>query len=404
MNHVLTPATRKRRLQSAFGSIVLATLATGGCGPGSDWDLSYNAALGKAQAKNTDLVVFYKNHLDASSGQMEDLLTKPPISRLLAGKVECLLVPEFEPNRRFVAQYGVDDVPAIIIIHPDETYHAVQGPQTLEALEKFITEAVPPGEKPDLNPSVPREYEYRWFNIYEDALEEAKRQNRQLLVVYKWWLSGDSSELIRRMMKPEVARHFATMIHCMLDWDYVPNRQHMAQFGVDKVPALVIVHQDGTFHAMEGLASISKIVEFAVAARAPGRTPGQPRTDRASGYSWHTDFDRALGIARRRNVNVFVFYHSVFSDTSKYMESRLAEPAVAALFRNTVNCKLDWSNPRNRDLMEPYGVDRVPAFLIIRPDGTFHTRIGPQTAEDLESLVQAAQRPGRSPVGRATSP
>jgi hypothetical protein len=280
----------------------------------------------------------------------------------------------------------------------------VQGPQTLEELQKFITGAVPPGEKPNLNPSVPREYEYRWFNIYEDALEEAKRQNRRLLIVYKWWLSGDSTELIRRIHKPEVARHFATMIHCMLDWDYIPNRQHMAQFGVDKVPALVIMHQDGTFHAMEGLASINKIVEFAVAARAPGNRPGLPRTERAASYNWQTDFDRALGIARRQNVNVFVFYHSVFSDTSKQMEDRLMEPAVAALFQNTVNCKLDWSNPQNRALMEPYAVDRVPACLLIRPDGTFHVRIGPQTVEDMASLVHAAQRPGRSPIGRATTP
>ena len=54
--------------------------------------------------------------------------------------------------------------------------------------------------------------------------------------------------------------------------------------------------------------------------------------------------------------------------------------------------------------MEPYRVDRVPACLVIRPDGTFHSRIGLQTAEDMEQLVRAAQRPGRSPASRATGP
>jgi hypothetical protein len=393
------PARRRGRVQNALTLIALVSLASTGCTGG--WDhASYDFAQRDAQAKNVDLVVFYKDHLDSSSGQTEDVLRHPRLASLMSGKVRCQLLTEFEPNRRFVAQYGVESAPALIVIHPDETYHVREGAVTLEQAEKFLSEAIAPGKKPTLNPAVPRTYEYRWINIYEDAVEEAKRQNRKMLVLYKWWLSADSSELIRRMDKPEVARHFANMVHCILDWDYMPNRQHMARFSADKVPALVIVNQDGSYHKLVGLASMKQIVEFAVGSRGPGIRPGRDRTDRTSSYRWATDFDRALSAGRRQNQNVFVFYHSVFSDASNQMEQLLTESGTAALFRNTVNCKLDWSNPRNRKRMDRYGVDRVPAFVIIRPDGTYHARIGPQRADDFRRLVTDAERPGRTAADR----
>jgi hypothetical protein len=370
-------------------------LLASGCG--SAWIDSYNLAEQVARSRETDLVLFYKDHLDPQSGQMAERLEDPHVQSALAGKVKCVLVTVFEPNAKFVAQYDVSSAPALIVVHPDQTYHAREGLMTVEQIVDFLRSAQAPGEKPELNPQLPREYQYQWIGIYEEALERAQRQNRKLFIVYKWWLSGESNELLRRLSKPEVARHVHDMTHCLLDWDYVPNRRHMASYGVQKVPAMVIVHQDGTYHAKEGLPEIADIVRFIVNARAPGQLPGwRARTDVRAAYRWYADFDQAAIVARRQDKSLFVFYYSTFSDESNRMEQLLGQTEAAALFTDTVNCKLDWAIRKNRELVKAYGVDRVPAFVIVRPDGTYHTRVGSVDTVDLVNLLREAERPGRT--------
>ena len=76
----------------------------------------------------------------------------------------------------------------------------------------------------------------------------------------------------------------------------------------------------------------------------------------------------------------------------------------APLFQETINCRLDFSVPANRQLMARYGVDRAPAFLLVRPDGTYHARQGTVTREDLASLSQASSPTGQRPRRIPASP
>jgi len=250
--------------------LVLAVVPLSGCAPGlAGWTLSYDEAQKAAQARQSGIVVLYKDHLDPQSGRMEDVLRDSRVTPLLSGKVKCLLLTDFEPNRRFVAQYGVEEPPALIVIHPDQTSHARSGLMSVEQVVAFLKSATPPGTRPQINPQVPRTYGYNWLGIYEEALGQARRQNRPLLIVYKWWLSSESTELLRRLSRPEVARHFGDMVHCLLDWDYIPNRKIMADLGVNKVPAMVIITQSGTRYRSVGLVEIKDIIKFAVSARPP---------------------------------------------------------------------------------------------------------------------------------------
>jgi len=381
-----------------------------GCAP--VWHLHYDQAEKAARGQNLPLLVFYKDSFDPSSSQIQDLLEEAEVKPLLSGKVRCMLTSEFPPYRRYVAQYGVMQPPALVLIHPDGTYHARQGPIGAEEVRDFFINAKPPGAEPNPNPQIPRTIDYQWQGIYEDAAALAVKQNRELFIVYKWWLSSESNELLATLLnRPEVARHFTETVNCLLDTAYLPNRTHVREYGVTGVPALILVHRDGTYHDHTGPMTAEQIVRWVSSAKAPGKRPAgtriEPTESRAESrpeYRWYAEFSRAAAHARNRGVNLFVFFQSLYSEESSRMSQMLERGDVGALFADTINCRLDFSVPGNRALMRRYRIDRAPAFLIVRPDETYHARAGAIRAEDLAALVRAAKRPGLLPKPVGATP
>ena len=260
--------------------LVSATLCmAAGCAP--VWHLEYGEAETIARTAEQPMVVFYKAPFDVQSSQLQTVLEQPAMAPLLKGAVRCMLTTEFPPDRKYVAQYGVLRAPAVILIHRDGTYHAYQGPPSQDTLTTFFAQAKPPGAKPDLNPQIPRAIDYRWEGIYEDAVSKAQRQNRELFIVYKWWLSAESTDLLNICLtRPEVARHFTETVNCLLDMDYLPNRTHMRQYGVTKVPSVVLVHRDGTYHAHSGEMTAEQLIRFVSTSKPPGKTPGSGLVER----------------------------------------------------------------------------------------------------------------------------
>jgi len=381
-----------------------------GCAP--QWLLEYQSAENQARAKEQPLVIFYKDPFDLQSSAMENLLDSGPARPLLNGKVRCLLTTEFAPHRRYVAQYGILQPPALAIVHPDGTYHSTSGPiATIDQLRQFFSQARPPGLTPTPNPQIPRSIDvrfYRWEGNYDEALPKARRQGRELFIVYKWWLSPESNDLLAVLhSRPEVARHFTDTVNCLLDHDYAPNRAFVRRFGVTTVPALILVHRDGTYHSHSGAMTPDQIIRFVTASQGPGAVPGEDAAERMStraSYRWYSDFPRAQAHARQRGVNLFVFYSSLYSDASNRMARLLERDDVAALFADTINCRLDFSLGVNRQIMARYRVRQTPAFLVVRPDGTYHSRTGVLSSEELADLVHAAREPGLVPRPSETGP
>lgn len=240
--------------------LVLALPSIAACAP--TWGYAYDESLSQARRQDRDLVVFYKDPLDGQSGLMRDVLESPTVSPLLRNKVRCALVPFYAPNRDFVSQYGIDEPPAIVIVHPDATYHALAGVHDEAEVRAFIESARPPGLEPNTDPRIPTSRGFEYFNIFERAKEKAERQNRRLVIIYKWWLNPESTELVRRILRPEVSRYFDASVNCILDWDHVPNRAHVAEYGLTTYPAIVIVEPDGRFSTLKGLPAVEQIIRF----------------------------------------------------------------------------------------------------------------------------------------------
>ncbi|HEY3244180.1 MAG TPA: hypothetical protein VGM03_12610 [Phycisphaerae bacterium] len=260
------PAANAGKLTGAALLAGVALLMTG-CGPQTV--LTYEEAEARQRHTDRPILVFYKNHEDPASGQMKENLQNGQLAPLINGTIFCVLVSDFPPNRKFVAQYGVEYPPALIVIHPDGTYHSREGLLSVEEIRTFLASASGPGQPANLNAQVPRDIDYHWENDYERAVLHAQQRNRELFVVYKSWASPESTELLARLMnRPEVALHFVETVNCILDDSFAANRSYMARFGIERVPAMVLVHRDGTYHSHVGPATPEEIVRFVTASQA----------------------------------------------------------------------------------------------------------------------------------------
>lgn len=369
-----------------------------GCGPSILREYDQAEALARQQDK--PLLIFFRDHLDPASGQMMRTLQLGEVASLCQDYVRCDLLYDFEPNQRYMAQFGVTRCPALAVLLPDGTYHTKVGMLGVDQIAAFLENAKHPGKLPRKNVQVPRGVDYDWEGDYVKALERAARQNRDLLIFYKWWVSPESTEMLSRLNRSEVAIKFVDTVNCILDYDYVPNRQYVAQYGARKLPTMIIVHPDGRYKSREGLLSVKEILQFAVSnVRRPAPTSPTPMVAR-SNYQWYFDYDTARAAARRFDKKLFIFYKSVFSADSNELARLLDLPEVARFFTDTINCRLDWRDPENRKTMTAFSVDRVPALVILRQDGTFHARTGRMTIDQITGLIKAGNRPGHRPEKR----
>lgn len=386
---------RRRLIQAAWwmGLALMMPAALTGCGP--HWVYTFVEAENIARPREQTIFVCYRDPFDPISGRMFDIISSPDAGDLLKSMVCCTLVTEYDPNRRFMAQYGCNDAPAMVVIHPDGTYHARPGPlDDIQQLRMFLESAKPPGQKPNVDIQIPRPSDWvvRAEGDYEVALQKAKRQNRKMIVVYKWWLDASSTEFLRRLLRPEVAARTTETVNCVLDWDFVPNRTFVSRYGVSQFPAIVVVHQDGSYQAHNGLASTEEIARFLTRALTSSGSGGAgARSSTPSGtsegtYNWIGDFQKARVQSQRSGRGLFIFYRSSLSDESSHMSQLLDTPDVARLFEGTVNCRLDWSDSRNRDLMMEFNVPRAPGFVVMRPDGAFSSRFGTVVPADLRQM------------------
>lgn len=248
---------------------------------GDDWMADYDTSEAHMRESSRPLLIVFKNNRRGQTENMEELLRSDSFEGLTDGFVKCVLLRSYEPDRRYVAQFGVQRAPALIIVHTDGTYHARTGTMTAQEMRSFLADARPPGEQPALNPYIPRQPRYTWYDSLDEAEVAARQTGRSMVVLFYRRLSGDWSRFEKLLERREVYTRLADMVHCRIGVVELWDRSYERRFGKMHLPAMVIVAPDGSQQILENPASYEAIARFADAAHDPDGAPGAAA--RASG-------------------------------------------------------------------------------------------------------------------------
>lgn len=233
------------------------------------WAADYETAERRVLDTGRDLLIYYDKTGHKGDTSMEKALKSAPIEELTGRYVRCRLFKSHEPDRRYVAQFGVDRAPALIIVHADGTYHARTGSLSSAQMATFLAGAAPPGAQPQIDRYLPRRPRYRWHRDIDAAEEVSRRTQQPVLIVYHRALSRDWPRLEQMLTRREVYGRFGDLIHCRIGTFNPWIRAYITRFGALKLPALVVLRCDGTFEALELPASYEAVVRFADAALGP---------------------------------------------------------------------------------------------------------------------------------------
>lgn len=229
------------------------------------WLSDYQVAEERCHETGQPLLILYKRPGPADEKYRSAL---PSASRSTeATFVRCVLNEGEERDRRYVAQFGVERAPAVVVRHVDGTFHSKNGRFTTDEAIAFVDSAVAPGEAPRLNPLVSRRSQYAWFTSLRDAGILAADTNRPLLIAYERRLSRDASQLEPLLESVEVYRRVADMVPCRVAvWDAWSD-PYDSPFGMLHMPALIVVWPDGQSDIMQRPLSTDPIVRFVEDAR-----------------------------------------------------------------------------------------------------------------------------------------
>ena len=227
------------------------------------WVADYDSAEQRVHKTGRELLIAYVDPRPGKKGALKRVMDSAVVEARTGDYVRCRLFKSYEPDRRYVAQYGVERAPALIIVHANGTYHALQGPMSVERVSQFLADATGPGTEPVVNHQIPRRPRYEWHGDVTSAEEASKTSGKVILFVFYKRLSRDWRRLERILCRREVYRRFADMVHCRVDTLNPWAKTYVTKFGPVRLPALVIACGDGTHDVLEMPTSYESVVRFA---------------------------------------------------------------------------------------------------------------------------------------------
>ena len=226
------------------------------------WAGDYERAEQRFHQSGRDLLIAYRDGRPRAEDHMDRLLADGAVKPLLKPYVRCMLFSSYEPDRRYVAQFGVERAPALIILRQDGTYHAHSGPMQPEDVQTLLAAAAEPGKQPVYNHHIPRTAEYHWYRRLTSAEREAERTGKPLLILATRCWSQDAPRLKSLMAQHEVFIRCRDWVPCHLKNAWPWGVGGVRRFEVSQLPALVVLSPFGASYVLEEPESAAQIAHF----------------------------------------------------------------------------------------------------------------------------------------------
>jgi hypothetical protein len=248
-----------------------------------------------------------------------------------------------------------------------------------------------------------------WEGDFDAAERRAYRQDRPLLVYYTKAQAWENDPMLEALKSSELRDQTAEMTKCLLTPAHEPNRRYVNQFGVDRAPAIIILHSDGTYHSVQGPRTKDEVREFLAGSKPPGQSPTyNPHVPRPVRYAWISSVDRAEQAGKTRGLPVLVVIDRPFTLDWQRLAPMLERREVWSRVAGMVHCRPGLWGLGVGDAQRRLAVDGLPAIVILHPDGTHATLELPNSYEAIARFVDRAasaqESDGSAPSATAATP
>lgn len=232
-----------------------------------------------------------------------------------------------------------------------------------------------------------------WAANYEQAEREVRRSRRPMALYFKADDKPTKDPVYDALRSPEIRKRLSGYVHATLARALEPDRRYADQFGVERAPALILVHADGTFHALTGLLNAETIAVFIDKSKPPGAIPNDnlliPRSHR---YRWIDD----LGVAQSRSAQLdrpmIVAYARRLTGDWHKLSGLLDAREVWVRTGEMVPCRQMLFPRLQHAFISPWGPVELPALVVVLPDGRHAMLDQPTSPEEVSRFTDAALR------------
>ena len=125
-----------------------------------------------------------------------------------------------------------------------------------------------------------------------------------------------------------------------------------------------------------------------------GWAPGCSIVDRVNAGRWIADYDRAERLARSKDKDMLILYKDTRVGEDDVLLASLSHKSVRPAVRRYIRCLLAKPYEMDRRYAAQFGVERAPALIVARRDGTCHAAVGALTPQQITTLLADANEPG----------
>lgn len=247
-----------------------------------------------------------------------------------------------------------------------------------------------PASKLDIRPAI---WSRTWFADYRSAQTFARESNLPLLIYYKDakpWSNDPIEDALRGW---PLSKHTDACARVALLRSYEPDRRVVRQFGIVRAPAVVLVHADGTYHAVSGDLSGDRLTSFFEQAKPPGSWPTpDPFPSQPVGFAWQTSLDDALAQGRTNDRPVFIVLDRPWSRDWERLSPMIDRPEVRSRAADMVHCRPMPIWKIAPDYTEQFALANLPAIVVVQPDGSYRSLEIPNSYEAIVRFLDGSDQ------------